>query len=799
MAKKKEEKFIPTSVTYQRNLAEACEEWIKIFGANKNLFRITPSMQDGLKPVHRRFIYTLYTGRGRREFIKMAKAASDTVAEYHPHGNVAVEDVGASLATPISNNICCVEGRGNFGSYKNEKAGAARYIECRLSKYAQKCFFEDFESYNVDTRTAYTGYGEEPEYLPARYPHALFNPQISGIGYAFSSGIPPFNITEVLQATITLIKNPNAKIFIAPDSPTGADVVDDGNLEAICKEGIGTFTLRGSIEVDEIANTLTITSIPLQVTIDSIIKKIAELKDKKVFDEITMIKDYTKNSTGVRTVIYLTPTANPYSTIEKLYKKNIGLKKTYSVALRMIDDFKDYDYSVNTFLKAWIDYRRDCIRGMYNTKLVKAMEQQNINDVLIFITNKENADATIKIATKSEDRAETAERLMKKYDLNSQQAMTVANMSVHAFNRSAHRGYVQRKAELISQIAEYEQILDEDGKIDEIIIEQLKEGIKLFGAPRKSKIVSDDVMDIADTDHLLAISKDGFVKKVPAELKQIGQVGNKTSQYITMTVNNKDNLLVFDSCGMVSRVPVNTIADMGLKDKGVPMERYVNFPINGTIVSALVEPTDTEIRRMGKTTYFTFLTKDGFVKKTLLSDFSNLNGSITAIKLTAGDELVAAEFTVENTAKDMVIYTNHGNGIRRDINEFPVMKPNARGARQITMEDGEYCVGFDKINPSKPYILYITSSGRVKLTEMKYFPTMKKKDTVMSLITLDKNDSLVGICSVSGDENVTTYMKTTKPQQFNLSDLKVSTRVSKKTDKVVKTVKGDYVLAYSIS
>lgn len=783
---------------YQRNLADACEEYSKIFGANKNLYRIMPSMQDGLKPVQRRFLFSLYNGKGRKHFIKMAKAASDTVAEFHPHGDASVKDVGAALATPIANNIPVVEGQGNFGSYKNEKAGAARYIECRLSKYAFKCFFEDYDSYNIDTRDTYTGDGEEPNYLPARYPHALINPQLSGIGYAFASNIPPFNFTEVLESTIKLIKNPNAKIFIVPDSPTGADIVDDGQFETICTDGIGTFTLRGHIEVDEINNVLTITSIPLQTTIDSIIRKIAEMKDKKIFDEIVSIKDYTKNESGVKTIIQLTPTANPYKTIEKLYKKGTGLKKTYPVGMKMIDDFKDYDYGVISFLKEWIEYRRDCVRGAYNTKLVKAMEDQNINDVMLYILNSENAEKTITIAKNSEDSAETARLFMKEYGIDSQQANSIASMQIQAFNKSAYRRYVEKKDQLIRAIRYYEEVLDDDSLIDDIIIKELKEGIKLFGSPRKSRIVSEfDNIEIINTDHILAISKDGYVKKLALEEKQVGQVGNKNGQYITLRVNNQDNLLIFDSAGVVSRIQVSMIADAKLKDSGVPIERYFPFPINGRVVSVLIEPTASELKKLGKDVFFTFLTKKGFVKKTLLSEFTRINGSTAAIKLTADDELIATEFVTHNTVKDMVIYTNLGNGIRRDINEFSIMKANARGVKQISMADGEYCVGFDKINPSKDYIFYITSSGRAKITDMKYFPTMKKRDDAVSLINLDKNEFLVGVCSVSGNEKVIAYMKTTAPQTFNLSDMKVSTRVAK-AEKVVKTVKGDSVLSYTV-
>ena len=780
---------------YKRDLAETCESFIKIFGANKNLYRIIPSMVDGLRQVSRRFLYSLYKGKGRNEFIKMAKAAGDTMAAYHPHGDTSIVEAGATMANPCKNNVLPVEGQGNFGSYKNEKASSERYIECRLSLYAKKCFFEDFEQSNTPMLDSYTGDDVEPEYLPARYPHALFNPQLSGIGYAFSSNIPPFNVTEVLKATIKLIKDPSEGIFLIPDSPTGADIVDDGQFEEINKNGVGTFTLRGTIEVDEINNTLTITSIPLQTTIDSIMRNIVELRDKKVFDEILSIKDYTKNATGVKTVIQLSQSADSKKTIEKLYSKKTGLKKTYPVGMKMIDNFKDYDYGVKSFLLEWIEYRRDAVRGIYNTKLVDAMDAQNINDALILVLNGQNAEATIKICKTSKNKQECAERLMKKYDIDSQKARVISEMRNYELSEEYRLKYKQRKAELKEEIKKYEKILDDDSMIDQIIIEQLEEGIKLFGSPRKSKVVVDADDEIPNTEHIIAISKDGYIKKVSLKEKIVGQVGNTTRHYISMKVNNKSNILIFDSTGQISKIPVSSITDMDISDTGIMLERY--FSVNGSVVAALVEPTKAELKKVGKNVFFTFLTKQGFVKKTLLEEFANINGTIQAIKLPNTDELVAVDFTSDNTSKDMVIYTNLGNGIRRDINEFSVMKANARGARQLVLSDDEYCVGFDKIDPHKKYMFYLTSAGRAKLTDMKYFPSMKRKDDVLSLINLEKNETLVGIHSVSKSDTIVAYKKKSQPQEISLEDIPVSTRVAK-AEKYFKTVKGDSVLSYTV-
>lgn len=780
----------------KRNIADTCAEYSMMFGTNKNTYRVIPSMQDGLKPVQRRFLYSLYRGKGRSQFIKMAKAAADTTAQFHPHGSASVEDVGAKLASPISNNITVVDGQGNFGSYKNEKAGASRYIECKLSKYALLCFFSDFENSNVPMRMAYTGDDMEPIALPSRYPHALFNPQLSSIGYASSSNIPPYNVTEVLQATIDIIKNPKGKVFLIPDSPTGADVLDDGQFKTICETGFGTFTLRGSIEVDEISNTLTITSIPLQETIDNIMRNIVELKDKGVFDEIVEIKDYTKNSTGVRCVIRLTPTADPYKTIEKLYKKGTGLKKTYPVGIKLIDNYQEIDYNLTSFIKDWIEFRRDTVRSSYNKRLVSAMENQNINDILIFILNSTNAVDTMKIVQKSRNRKEIVERLMDKYGMNSQQAAKIADMQIHAFSREAYEKYLERKDQLIAEIKEIESILDDDNMIDRIIIDQLTEGIKLFGSPRKSKVVSDvDEEDIPDTDHIIAVSDDGYIKKLSVKKPDVNQVGQLSGPYLTLVANNRQNIFVFDSMGIASRIAVSSIPDMKRKNIGILLERF--YPVSGRPITVLTEPSEKEIKKKGNDLYLILLTKLGFVKRVLFKEFMSVNGSLKAIKLPQNDELVAVEYAYDNTIKDLVIYTNKGNGIRRDINEFPILKTNARGVCQLKMDDDEYCVGFDVVDPSKEYMFYITSSGRVKITDMKYFPMMKRKEETLSLINLEKNEYLIGIKEVSKDDKIVVYRKKSEPVYLDINSLQVSTRVAK-ADKLIKTPRGDCVLAYEV-
>lgn len=740
----------------RKNLAEECENYIKLFGANKNLYRIIPSMIDGLKPVQRRFLYSLYKGKGRTQFIKMAKAAADTTAAYHPHGSASVEDVGAKMASPIANNLTTVEGQGNFGSYKSDEAAASRYIECKLSKYALECFFKDFDISNVDMKPTYTGDDVEPEYLPAKYPNALINPQLSGIGYAFASNIPPFNFKEVLEATITLLKNPDAKVMLIPDSPTGADVVDDGQFPRINSEGIGTFTLRGRCEVDSQKNIITITSIPLQTTIDDIIRKIVELREKKVFDEIKDIKDYS-GERNVRTLIYLDQNANPYQTIEKLYTKGTGLKKTYPVGLKMVDDYRDFDFGVKSFLLEWISYRRDTVRSSFNSKLIATMEEKNINDALLLILKGDNAEATIKLARNSADRNAFAKALMQKYGINSQQASTISNMRIQAFTKDAYAGYKAKAPELIAQIKELEATLDNDEKIDEVIIQQLKEGIKMFGTPRKSAVVKESEEDeIESTDHVVAISEDGFVKKVLLSESNVGKIGEKLStRTMVIPVNNERSLIVFDSNGIAYRLPVHTLPDATPDDDGIPLARFCKDI--GKVVAVLRQPTKGQLEK--HSIFGIFLTRKGIMKAININEMSSNFKTMSVINVTDGDELVNVACSIDKSINNIVIYTDGGNGLRKELSDIPIMKPAAQGKSMISLAKGDHCVGFNGISSKDKFILYVTDLGRAKVTEMKYFPLAKKKEMV-SLLSMDSNERLVRVCGIQPGSKILAYTKT---------------------------------------
>lgn len=780
----------------QEDVGYAAEEYTKLFGANKNLYRIMPSMIDGLKPVTRRILYATYLlkayyiDKSHRNTLKMTRIVADTMGKFHPHGDQSIGDAAGGLAIEHANNITYLKGQGNFGSIRGDEVGAFRYIEAGLSQFGLKCFFEDFDKYTVDMKLSYTGRDYEPEYLPARYPCILFNPQLSGIGLGCASNIPPFNIKEVLEATIKLIKDKKAKILLVPDSPTGASIVDDGQFEAINKTGVGSFTLRSTYDIDYINNIITITSLPLQMTSIKVIQNLVNLKQSGKLPEILEIKDYTQKST-VKIQLYIASDYNPDDVIEELIKKNTGLKKTYACGIKVIDDYTGYDYGVKDLLLEWIEYRREAVKSMFNIQFVKAMEDKHINEIMLFVFNSDNADKTLKICRSSKNRQETIDKLVKAYKITSLQAEKIADMKMHQFNKDQYAKFKQEKIDIQKRIETYENYLNSDDEIDNFIIDELEEGIKLFGTPRKSKIVKKNKTEVSipNTMHLVGISADGYIKKIDNTNISIGYVGKNNSPVFATRINNRDNLLVFDETGRVSRISISALPDMKADDIGVEIKRY--FTVNSKIVTMI---TESDLKNHSDNN-IVFVTEKGIGKKTSFKEFIKIKDYKQAIVLGDGDKLVSAIPSL--SSDEFIIYTNFGDGLRLKTDDIKQYGKNTKGLSLITLKCNEKVAGIDIVDSSRKYLVYMTSAGRVKLTDLKFLPLMKRKDEPLTLLPLENNEYLVGVASVSKKDVITAYRKKSEPVIINVKDIKVTTRTAK-PDKLIKTPKGDVVLTFRI-
>ena len=686
---------------------------------------------------------------------------------------------------------------------RGDDPAAGRYLMARMSEFCIDCYFDDFDYYCIPMRLTYDGSTLEPaNHLPAKYPVVLFNGIFSSIGYGLASNIPPFNVAEVLDATIKLMRDPEAKIMLIPDSPTGCDILDEGQFKAMNKTGISKVTMRASTEIDYVNNIIHVKTLPYGGTTDDVIQSILAFKEKKVFEDIIEIKDDTVEG-EVALDLFLKKDAKPEKVLASLYKKNTGLKATFPVGITVIDEFVDYEYGIKDLLLAWIDYRVDAVRSMLLNKYQNLLASQHINEVLIMIFNKDEIedriDEIVSISRKSKTTEESIKALMKRFKITSVQAKTLVDMRVRNFNKESYDNYLKTRDKVAEEIKEIESRLQDDDKLKEFIINQLEEGKKKYGRPRMSKIVKEDDKsdkNIPDTEHLLGISESGFIKKISAdEYSSIGAVGKTSSTITVLKVNNRENILIVDSCGYVTKISISAIPDMVFEDFGVELNKFFN--VKGS-VKAVMELPSMDILKVKEESFgIIFITKNGLAKKVQISEFKKLTDTKQSINLNKGDEVASAIFALNSSLKDIVISTNVGNGIHLALSEIKNASISAKGTSMISLKDGEEVVSASLLDPKKKLLFYITSAGRAKVTETKYFPVMKRKDGTLSLINLQGDETLVGVASVDKNDIAMIFKKKSDPEQIVIKDLEPTTRANKGT-KLIKTGRADTVVGYKI-
>lgn len=794
------------------NVATAAEEFACIYGANKNLYRILPSLQDGLRPGKRRMLYAFWELNKRPQNTKpdtlaklkqnknkLSRVVGDTIGKYHPHGDTSVAETICGEGQVFRNNICTVGAQGAYGNINGEQHAADRYLEAYLPEYTIDCFFDDFDSYCVPMRESYDGKGMEPEYLPAKYPHVLFNPQFSGIGIGLASNIPPFNIQEVLEATIKLIKNPDAKIMLIPDFTFGVDIVDTGQFKEINKNGKGSLTVQGRYIVDAVHNTIEVVSLPLNVYSKNWIKNLAMhcKKGGEMEGKIIDIANHT-SETQVDIILTLNPETNTDDVVKWLTTKS-GMRYPHAVSIHVVDNYVPYVLGVKSLLKEWISFRKDCLRSMYNFKLVRMMEKEHETDVLIMLcSSKENAEEAMRIARTSINKEDTIKALMKRYEITSLQADTIANMRLSQFNKDKTVEYKEIKKECKKQIKEITEILTNDEKLDDVIIDQLEEGIRKYGTPRKSRVIRlDEELDIPDTLHLVGISKSGFIKKIKYKAGMpIGVVGKDNRNVMIFKAGNRDSIYVISSDGIISQIPLSSIPDMKVDDIGVEIKRY--FGGSGEIITTLKAPSKKEAMTMAEMELMT-VTKNGYAKRLKLSDLKLKDGKEQRIiNLNEGDEL-AKVIVIPNNTLDLVVCTNLGNGLRLPIDSIKPASKTAKGQRIINMATEEDVTDLNVIDPSIKHLLYITSSGKMKLTELKYFPRAEKGSKSISLISLDTTEQLIGVISAKKNDQIKLYGKKGGDiyDPVGVNEIPIRSRVSK-GERIVKTLRSDVIVGFKL-
>lgn len=777
------------------NVGKMCKDDMMIFGANNNLMRHIPALYDGLKPGERRILYAMFKDLKlsyNSRYKKVATIVGNTLT-YHPHGEGPVYQTLVKLSQPWNTMMPLVDGNGNFGSAAGDDAGASRYIEARLTYFAYKAYFEEFDPNIVDMVPNHTNDTFEPEYFPAKYPIALINGAF-GIGYGAACGIPPHNFSEVCEATLELMDDPSADILLVPDIPSGAYIVDNGELGQINKTGSGKLVMRGIIDLDEKNNILSIKNTPWMVSLNKVIASILELQDSK---KITGIKDIEDDGEEgeIDKKIILKKEVDPIAIMHTIYTKT-NMQATKPVVFKVIDEFQDLDYNVKAFLLDWIDMRIETKRRVLNNKLIKAKERQHILHILLFILNKDNAEKTLKLVKNANNKKEIIEGLMKLYGISSLQADTIANMRVTGFSKEAKMKYQNEKSEIDKTIEELEKITRSDKKIKKIIKKELEEGIKLFGEPRRSEIISiEGEVKIRNTRHVVVFTLNGFVKKLPEDSTSIGFIEQGDYPMEIILSQNIDELLIFDQTGKISKVPVHAIANHTLDSKGEPLSKLAT--VNGRIAKIFAKPTPEMLAMFEKKNqelYILMVTKNGIIKKTPISNYMNIKNELLGMVVKDGDELQTVKLLIGD--KDIVVYTNKGFGVRFNSSEIKETSRMSIGVKSMELTEGEIVIGMELVNSDDKFLFAITDKGTGKKSTMSTFKTMERNSKPLRIISLEDNENLITIRTVKGNEKFKAYLKASV-ELIDLENVPELPRLSK-GKKLIPVRKGETIIDLKI-
>ena len=771
---KKEEFNFKENVTI-KELKDEARDAISIYAPNKNVYRHIPFMNDGLLPSERRVLYAMYKDVKAvpwQNYKKLGLVLGASMV-YHPHGETNLYNTAVKLAQPWKNAVEFIDGSGSYGNEVGDPAAAYRYLEARLSRFAYKCYFEDFSEDLVDMKAGYIEGVFEPEYLPARYPVALTK-ACKAIGYGMYSQYPNYNFKELMEFTLKLMDNPNYDKLIYPDIPNKCEIIDDGQFDEIRRTGKGNFRMKSKVEIDYENYKIKVLSVPQGTDLATITEKIVEMgKSGELigFVDVHNMNDKRNNKSKKKNEdaklsieVLFKPGSDLNKNLEIMYKKTTMIM-TASYDLTLVDDYKLRHYTVRTLLLDWISFRRDIKRR----QITKKMERKHILEVLIFITNAKNGQTTIKLATQSEDAVEFQSKLVSTFGISTLQAKTISKMSVTAFNKESHRKYNEELVEINKELEELLVITKSSKLIDNVIKDELKEGIELFSRPRSSDIVTfGDSKFIPDSEHKIVITKNGRIKKLDSNVDGIGALEDGDKGKDLFPVNNRSSILVFDKRGNMSNIDVNDISSTPIDSGGVDINTMVT--VAGNVLTSFPKPPETI---KDEEVYLVLTTKKGLSKKLSYNNFQKIRGTVTAIKLADDDELVSVD--VLYGQKDIVIYTKEGGGIRISTDDIRECGRAAFGIATIDLAGNDEVIGTTIINKSHKYMVILTSKGKMKKCELKLFKTMKRKSSTLQLSRLEKNEVIVNIKSVKAGDKVMCYTQFTE-NEFKVKDIPELTR-----------------------
>jgi DNA gyrase subunit A len=772
--------------------------------------RALPDVRDGLKPVHRRILFGMHEMglTPNRPTRKCAKIIGEVMGKYHPHGDAPIYDALVRMAQPFTMRYTLVEGQGNFGSVDGDPPAAMRYTEARLARITTS-LLEDIDKETVDFRPNYDESEQEPEVLPTRVPNLLVNGS-AGIAVGMATNIPPHNLTEIVNATIALIQNPQtplAKILEmvpGPDFPTGGFILGrQGIIDAFTK-GRGQLKLRAKAAIESRGKDrehIIVTEIPYQVNKARLIENAAALVNDKKLEGISEIRDESDRD-GTRIVFELKRGEQAEVVLNNLYK-HTQLQIGFGVIMLSIVNGQPRELGLIDCIKCFIEHRVEVVRRRTDYELRKAREREHI--LLGFKKALENLDEVIRVIRAARAPREARDSLIAAFQFTERQAQAIIELQLQRLTGMEQQKIADELAEIQRRIAEYLELLGSEKLVREAIVKELKEVQKLYGDERRTQIIEDtgeirleDLVAVEDV--AVTVTHGGYLKRTSVDTYRrqsrggkgrIG-MGTRTEDFLEhlIVASTHSYLLIFTDKGRVYWLKIYEIPDAATVGKGKHVSNLINLQPDDTVKAFLA------VREFVPDQFIVMSTKHGVIKKCELTEFDNpMSRGIIAVSLDEGDELISVHLT--NGQNYIFLGSHDGQAIRFAESQVRSMGRPARGVRGMDLDAGDYLVGMEIVE-EEGLILSISENGfgkRTKLTD--YRLQSRGGKGVINMKTSARNGKVVGILSVKEDTDLMIVTKNGKIIRLESAEIRQAGR-STQGVRLVRMEDDDQVAAASV-
>jgi DNA gyrase subunit A len=800
--------------------------------------RALPDVRDGLKPVHRRALFGMWeqSNLHNKPYKKSARIVGDVLGKYHPHGEGSVYDSIVRMAQEFSMRYPLVDGQGNFGSVDGDNAAAMRYTEVRLTRLAEELIGEDIDKETVDWGPNYDGSLVEPMVLPAKFPNLLVNGS-AGIAVGMATNIPPHNLTEVIEATVELIRHPDATVaslmkkLPGPDFPTAGFIHGADGIRDAYKTGRGSVQVRARAVVEKAARSdkeaIVVTEIPYQVNKAKLIERIAELVNEKKIEGIADLRDESSRE-GMRIVVELKRGENAQVILNKLYTLT-PMQSSFGIILLAIVQNQPRILPLTELLRHFIDHRKTVVIRRTQFDLKKAQERAHLLRGLALALA--NIDQVIKIIRASKDPKEAKDRLMAEVSmtrsalekfigaslaaggekgkpsdvlrLDDGQAQAILDMRLQRLTGLEREKIVAEFKEVLALIAKLQEILASDKLVQDIIVEELQQVKKQFGDERRTQIVAEatdiDIEDlIVEEDMVITVSRGGYIKRSPLSLYRAqrrggrGRIGAATKEEDVVehlfVASTHAYILAFTNRGRMHWIKVYDLPQLGPATRGKAIVNLLNLEPNERIVAMEATKDFPEDR------FVVFATRNGLVKKTALSSYSNVrSGGIIAINVEDGDELLSVRIT--DGERQIFIGTHQGQGIRFSEKDVRPMGRDTTGVIGVVLKKGNDEVVEMDVVEENGHLLSVTEKGYGKRSEVSEYRFQGRGGSgVINIKVTEKNGPVVGIKSVTDADQLLLITERGQLIRLKVKDVRETGRAAQGV-RLITLDEGDRVVA----